>query len=69
MTVWVPLALYADSRGTLPQAPKAVTGPAIGIKPVWSVADRGTRLGDVIIAWNVFQHLYPYASPLGGGSA
>ena len=58
--VWVPLALYVDSQGTLPHAPPIAPEPAMGVKPVWSVADRGTRLGDVIIAWNVFQQFYPY---------
>ncbi len=57
--VWVAVALYADSQGTLPHAP-IVPDPPNGVKPVWSASDRGTRLGDVIIAWNVFQHFYPY---------
>jgi C-terminal processing protease CtpA/Prc len=52
----VPLALYADSEGTLPHA------PVPGVSPLYdrSAEDRGTRLAAVIIAWNVFQHFYPY---------
>jgi C-terminal processing protease CtpA/Prc len=52
----VPLALYVDSEGTLPHAPKP------GVAPLYerSAEDRATRLAGVIIAWNVFQHFYPY---------
>jgi C-terminal processing protease CtpA/Prc len=52
----VPLALYVDSEGTLPRAPKP------GAVPLYerSAEDRATRLAGVIIAWNVFQHFYPY---------
>ena len=52
----VPLALYVDSEGTLPHAPKP------GAAPLYErqAEDRATRLAAVIIAWNVFQHFYPY---------
>ena len=56
----VPLALHADSGGTLPHAASA---PAAAVSaPVHrpSGDDRTTRLADVVIAWNVFQHFYPY---------
>jgi len=53
----VPLALYADGEGTLPRVTLADQKPP----------DRGTapgisnrRLAGVVIAWNVFQHFYPY---------
>ena len=54
-TARVPLALYADSNGTLPHTPRQPP-------PLYnrSAEDRGTRLGAVVIAWNVFQHFYPY---------
>ncbi|MGA7237776.1 MAG: S41 family peptidase [Bryobacteraceae bacterium] len=56
VTVSVPLTVYVDSVGTLPHAPLSdPTNPR-----EWTAADRGTRLGAVIIAWNVFQHFYPY---------
>ncbi len=56
----VPLALYADARGTLPRAsakPRPSTKPA-DFPPTGD--DRSTRLADVILAWNLFQHFYPY---------
>ncbi len=61
----VPLVLFADSAGTLPRVdtnaldnlkkkmedelPKTITGN-----------EQSVRLGDIVIAWNVFQHFYPY---------
>ena len=48
----VPLALFISADETAiphPPARKKRTGD-----------DRATRLGDVILAWNVFQHFYPY---------
>jgi C-terminal processing protease CtpA/Prc len=57
----VPLALYKDEKGTLPH-PSAniaeVKAPDLGFTP--SGNDRVTRLADVALAWNVFQHFYPY---------
>ncbi|HEX4496518.1 MAG TPA: S41 family peptidase [Thermoanaerobaculia bacterium] len=57
----VPLALYEDAQGTLPHAPVAAT-PVAGAspEPIPSGNDRATRLADVVLAWNVFQHFYPY---------
>ncbi len=54
--VSIPVALYADSEGTLPHAP--LPGPT-GVAGR-SATDRATRIADVVIAWNVFQHFYPY---------
>jgi C-terminal processing protease CtpA/Prc len=55
----IPLAVYADSAGTLPRSgaplPPEPTGTA-----AFSGDDRATRLADVAIAWNVYQHFYPY---------
>ena len=60
--VWccVPLALYRDAAGTLPRAVVSVppADDAAFVRP--SGDDRATRLIGVIIAWNVFQHFYPY---------
>jgi C-terminal processing protease CtpA/Prc len=57
----VPLALYADAKGALPRVsevkPRAPEKPE-GFLP--SGDDRATRLADVALAWNVFQHFYPY---------
>jgi C-terminal processing protease CtpA/Prc len=52
----VPLALYVGSGGTRPHGPL----PHSRVPYERTAADRGTRLGAVIIAWNVFQHFYPY---------
>ena len=56
VTARVPLKLYADASGTLPHAPS----PAAAEKPELSANDRATRLAAVALAWNVFQHFYPY---------
>lgn len=53
----VPLAVYADSAGTLPRVAAA---PAEATGPTPSGDDRATRLAVVALAWNVFQHFYPY---------
>jgi C-terminal processing protease CtpA/Prc len=52
--------LFVDGQGTLPHAPAAQAATAASLQPIWSADDRGTRLGDVTVAWNVFQHFYPY---------
>jgi C-terminal processing protease CtpA/Prc len=58
----VPLALWADAAGTLPHVDAGVRPPQPdkpeGFAP--SGDDRATRLADVIQAWNVFEHFYPY---------
>ena len=62
VSAMIPLALYKDSRGTLPHVPPLVRPPAPA-KPggfVPSGNDRATRLANVALAWNVFQHFYPY---------
>jgi C-terminal processing protease CtpA/Prc len=53
----VPLALFADAEGTLPRVTlSAQKPPDEGTAP--GTANR--RLAGVVIAWNVFQHFYPY---------
>jgi C-terminal processing protease CtpA/Prc len=63
----VPLALYAGEHGTLPEVPAGVQpvslGAAEGFVP--SGNDRTTRLADVVLAWNVFEHFYPYFDVVG----
>src|SRR5262245_21298823 len=56
LTAHVPLKLYADAAGTLPHVP--MPGPTA--KSELSGNDRATRLAAVALAWNVFQHFYPY---------
>lgn len=57
VTCIVPTALYARDGAALPKTadPKPLTGlaPATG-------DDRTTRLADVALAWNVYEHFYPY---------
>jgi C-terminal processing protease CtpA/Prc len=57
VTARVPLQLFADATGTLPHAPSPEPPAA---KPELSANDRATRLAAVALAWNVFQHFYPY---------
>lgn len=61
----VPLALYADEEHTLPQGDKeAIEQLKKQISAVrhdsTTANDVNVQLADVIIAWNVFQHFYPY---------
>ena len=56
----IPLALFADDKGTLPHARLPVKPPAPVPAAAFSADDRATRIADVIISWNVFRHFYPY---------
>jgi len=61
----VPLALYSEDGRTLgPRPPHSLTVllsqlEEITIELLTADAE-SVRLGDVVIAWNVFQHFYPY---------
>ncbi|WP_439880691.1 S41 family peptidase [Pontibacter sp. MBLB2868] len=61
----VPLALYGTKNQTYPAADKASLEElksnleAIPAQEIVG-ADLYTRLGNITIAWNVFQHFYPY---------
>ncbi|MBN2245993.1 MAG: peptidase S41, partial [Candidatus Aminicenantes bacterium] len=61
----IPLVLYSDDQGTLGKR----QGYSLDtLYKAWEAVnlneltadDENIRLGDVIIAWNVFQHFYPY---------
>ena len=56
----VPLALFADAKGTLPHAAPRAAEPTKDALVKYSGNDRATRLADVALAWNVLQHFYPY---------
>ncbi|MEK6755470.1 MAG: S41 family peptidase [Bacteroidota bacterium] len=61
----VPLALYSDEQGTIPRAdPKRlqrlITDISASLPKELTARNRAVRLGNVAIAWNVFQHFYPY---------
>ena len=56
----MPTTLYRDASGTLPHENlNSLPFRISGVPGKWSGRDRATRLVDVIIAWNVFQHFYP----------
>ncbi|VEP11396.1 hypothetical protein H1P_1020019 [Hyella patelloides LEGE 07179] len=52
----IPLALFAKNGKTLPHIPKTKAANSID----YSINERATRLAAVILAWNVWQHFYPY---------
>jgi hypothetical protein len=54
----VPMALYADAGGTLPYV-AAESKPSTPSLIRYSGNDRTTRLADVALAWNIFEHFYP----------
>jgi C-terminal processing protease CtpA/Prc len=60
----VPLALYMDADGTLPHTTATASAPSDAARPLAAYAhignDRTTRIADVMLAWNVLQHFYPY---------
>lgn len=61
----IPLALYSDENGTLgkdEKYPLAKLLEKLEAVPAGKLTanDEDVRLADVIIAWNVFQHFYPY---------
>ncbi len=56
IAAWIPRSVYVENGHTYPKATEKL--PALS--EVLSGSDRNTRLADVIIAWNVFQHFYPY---------
>jgi len=66
----VPVALYAIEKGTFSRPGSATQVPDDDKADLLLVArpggfrpsgnDRATRLAAVILAWNVFQHFYPY---------
>ncbi len=61
----IPLSLGSDETGTIPRAAAGTLDALTATLDVLARApssgrDESVRLGDVIIAWNVFQHFYPY---------
>ncbi|MGD0776542.1 MAG: S41 family peptidase [Candidatus Solibacter sp.] len=60
VTALVPLALFKDQNGTLPHGEKPIEARPPIPAAAFSANDRATRIADVVIAWNVFRHFYPY---------
>jgi hypothetical protein len=61
----IPLTLESDEQGTIPRAgagdlERLCAALGAFVRAPLSGGDENVRLGDVIIAWNVFQHFYPY---------
>jgi C-terminal processing protease CtpA/Prc len=55
----VPIALWADAGGTLPRPRRGKRETSL--EPfTYSGDDRAVRLAAVALAWNVWQHFYPY---------
>lgn len=52
----IPLALWVKDNRTLPDMGEIEDSEAID----YSLEDRATRLAAIILAWNVWQHFYPY---------
>lgn len=60
----LPLALYSDADGTLGKNPAYPFQPLAeavdAVKGPFSGNDEAVRLADVVMAWNIFRHFYPY---------
>src|SRR6185503_8544560 len=56
----VPLAVFADDHGTLPRPSKPFMQSEPMPAGLYSGDDRSTRIADVVMAWNLFRHFYPY---------
>jgi hypothetical protein len=46
--------------GTYRSTSRSPAEPVVSSDPGGSPNDRATRLAAIIVAWNVFQHFYPY---------
>jgi C-terminal processing protease CtpA/Prc len=55
----IPIALYADTSGTLPKDAESKPKPSAQAGKL-SGNDRSTRLAAVALGWNIIQHFYPY---------
>ncbi len=58
ISVSIPISVFATGKKTLPlQVP--VGSQAVSLER-FTGDDRATRLADIALAWNTFQHFYPY---------
>jgi len=60
VSILMPLALFADGVGTLPHRKPVSQNPETPPSVRFTGNDRATRLADVALSWNIFQHFYPY---------
>ncbi|MFH0867201.1 MAG: peptidase S41, partial [Bacteroidota bacterium] len=56
----IPLVLYCDESNTYPESDKNESDSLLNTVNTSDVGLLSVRLGDIIIAWNVFQHFFPY---------
>lgn len=56
VSCWVPMSVYADAGGSFPRVARAATPEQAPMTP----RDRRMRLATVALAWNAYQHFYPY---------
>ena len=60
----IPVSLPSEDGATIPRADPGSIGELNraldGLPAALSADDEAVRVGDVAIAWNVFQHFYPY---------
>jgi len=54
----VPMALYAQNNSALPPTVEPVIPKGVRQTPTGN--DRTSRLAAVVVAWNVYEHFYPY---------
>lgn len=54
----IPLAVFVDGEGTFPH--KVVDRESVTTKHDSAIEEKTRHLATVILAWNVFQHFYPY---------
>ncbi len=59
----VRIGAWANDAGTLPQPSLPLPAPVEGWKP--RPEDRASRIACVMVAWNIFQHFYPYFEVVG----
>lgn len=55
----VPLAVFADETGTLPHGTYKRDRDR-ELLVIYTGDDRATRLADVALSWNIFEHFFPY---------
>jgi len=56
----LPVALYADDKGTIPNCVTSNELNSASDQPTLTPLNRSTRLAGVASAWGVMQHFYPY---------
>ncbi|HMW01889.1 MAG TPA: S41 family peptidase [Acidobacteriota bacterium] len=58
ISVSIPISVFATGKKTLPLKAPGASQPIVLER--FTGDDRATRLADIALAWNTFQHFYPY---------